>query len=226
MKSRFVYFFLSLIILLQACFFKKQKYINIPNHEKGNYIESIDSTGYTNVGIYNKDKEWGYNTNAAAKYKISKSASNVMLYDLLKSENWQSNIYDTISFTINFNQPDSSFYVFHDKTYNYDLKKYESMVSTVPLLFKGVLTSINGCQQCSIYKFESNYNGGCYDWFFNDSTGFLKTYGPYDKLKTNINDWEIRFLNGTSERRFAAKLLEAIKVDNHFHTRCSAGDLW
>lgn len=94
------------------------------------------------------------------------------------------------------------------------------------MFIKQVLTDIKSCEGYSVVKYESIFKGDCYDWYFNDSIGFLKTYGPYDDLKTNINDWEIQFLLGTPKYYYSLKLFEGIKTNTQFHTRCSPGDLW
>ncbi|RXK60960.1 hypothetical protein ESA94_10930 [Lacibacter luteus] len=226
MKQRKIGYLLFFIISVQSCFIMQRNKINSSDIIESNYINYVDSNGYVNTGIYNKDKIWGFNTAEAAKYKMNKKGDNFFYYELLKFESITLSIYDTISFRLNFNHSDSSYYIIYDNTYNQYLKKFEIEISVVPLLYKGKVTNSIDCDSCLIYKYESEYKGGCYDWFFNDSIGFLKTYGPYDHLKTNINDWEIDCIRREPNYNYSIKLLTAIKANKNFHTRCSVGELW
>ena len=225
MRTKIIYL-LFFAAGFQACFYRGQEYVNVPFKDKPDYVDVPDSNGFINEGLYNHDKVWGFDTDAAAKYRLARTGVSKMRYDLLKAENWHLNIYDTLSFYFDFGHPDSSYYIFSDSEYDKVLKKRKRIKSKIPLTYKSSLEGIKDCEGCVIYKYESSYMGKCLDWFISDSIGFLKAYGSYDDLETNINDWEIKFLLGTPKYYYSKKLLQAIKADKQFHTRCTPGTLW
>ncbi|TAD93809.1 MAG: hypothetical protein EAY75_00720 [Bacteroidetes bacterium] len=225
MKAKIIYCMLFVATGLQSCFYKGYEYVNVPYKDDPNDINIVDSNGYVNSGLYNLDDD-GVHSSSFAKYKIDRASKNVMQFDLLKLYEPTLRIFDTLSFHFDFEHFDSSYYRFTKNEYLPALKQRKIEKTDIPLVYTGKLTNIKDCNRCTIYKYESSYGGKCHDWFFSDSIGFLKTYGPYSGLESNVNDYEIGFLLGTHKYYYALKLLEAIKADKQFHTRCTPGTLW
>lgn len=209
---------LGLIICIQSsCFILLYRYNDLPD-----YTEPEFEGGLVGTSIYTFDPtQQTFNESTShAKYKISIVSDSILSMKYVIYKAGPNQIADTINYFINnYNLSNSWCNIYEGKPEQKN--EYYWNNSNVKMNFIASLNSFKGCDTCIINKFTMEYEGGCFTIYENEQMGVVKRYGP-----TVYDSYEINYLIGTPKYYYTEKLLNAIKGDKTFHTRCDGGVIW